>query len=109
MLAEQKEVFDTLLRSQAIFYIVVETKFTVNHFERLMKTCADRGRWKWIAEMKNDAWEKRKLFREADRSQVDQNDFFPRFYFRDESLSSEFFSWIDARALNIVDIRTPKI
>jgi len=92
-----------------IYYIVIDTKYTRLHIERLMGSCSDRGRWKWIAETKTDAYEEHPLSVEASRSHIDGGDMFPRLYFLDDSLCNEIFSWLHKRNLEIIDVRVPKI
>lgn len=92
-----------------IFYIVIETKYTMLHIERLMGSCSDRGRWKWIGETKIDAYEERPIWEEASRSHIDGGDMFPRLYFLDDSLCNEIFAWLHKRNLEIIDVRMPKI
>jgi hypothetical protein len=107
-LLEHRECFSLLLKVY-VPYIVVKTKYTTNHIEKLMPTCSDRGRWKWIAETNYDAFDKMRDDEEAQNSHIDGADCFPRFYFRDESLVTELFAWIMRRDLTIIQMETPPI
>jgi hypothetical protein len=91
------------------FYIVIKTKFTTHHIERLSSSVKDRGNWKWIAESECLNVPYGEDLEEFYRSHIDGSDLFPRYYFLDESLIKEFFAWIHARKLTILDISTPKI
>jgi hypothetical protein len=102
-----KEILMGLLRSQK-YYIVINTKFTINHIEKLSGSVRDRGRWKWISENNLDYY-KSLTIPEAQRSHIDNGDLFPRLYFNNECLVTEFFSWLSVRELTITDITTPKI
>lgn len=110
-----REILSKLLGSVNSYYITVETKYTIHHIERLAGTCHDRGRWKWIAEMKVDYWkalenpDDESNFQEAQRSYIDHGDMFPRFMFLTDSLINELIAWTTARQLEITDIKTPKI
>lgn len=104
-----EDIFRRLLKSQQM-YIVIDTKFTKLHIERLMGSVRDRGRWKWIAETNLDAYDAMAAKEEeARRSHVDNNDLFPRLFFNDECLIQEVFSWLKVRDLTVTDITTPKI
>jgi hypothetical protein len=108
MSEDAKEVLRHILKIHIARYIVVETKYTAHHIELLSGTCKDRGRYKWIAETKVDAWDNVERDDEARRSHVDGGDLFPRVYFFDDSLCNELFMWLKVRNLAVTDITTPK-
>lgn len=89
------------------YYIVVKTQFTEHHIERTNYT--DRGKIKWFAETRLEAFDAMKDNEEARRSHVDGADLFPRLYFNKDSFLKEFFTWLKIRGLIITDITTPKI
>ncbi|HMG68277.1 MAG TPA: hypothetical protein VK588_11350 [Chitinophagaceae bacterium] len=101
------EVVSRLLNNN--FYIVIETEYTKHHIERLMPTCKDRGRFKWIAETKGEAYGAKGLKKEARFSHIDNADLFPRLYFRDESLINEISDWLKMRNLIIINVELPNI
>lgn len=104
------DVIRTMMRQHSVMYIVIETLYTAHHLERLMPTCRDRGRWKWIGESKTEYWEGlEKNVPEARKSHIDRGDMFPRFYFLDSSFINEFQSWLSVRGLEITDVKAPKI
>ena len=102
------EVFRSMMKIYTIRYIVIETAHTMHHIERLSLNCKDRGRWKWLAETKEGAFNG-DMNGEDKRSFIDHSDLFPRLYFRDESLINEFFEWIKMRDLKITNVKAPKI
>jgi hypothetical protein len=104
-----KEVLKKLLTSQAFYYITVETKYTIHHIERLMGSCKDRGRYKWIAEMKVDCWKSMSKDDEAKRCHIDGGDCFPRLFFTADSMCNELFAWLQMRSLEVTTIESPKI
>ena len=59
------------------YYIVVKTQFTEHHIERTNYT--DRGKIKWFAETRLEAFDAMKDNEEARRSHVDGADLFPHF------------------------------
>ena len=81
----------------------METDYTIHYFERLMPTCRDRGRWKWIAETKPEAYGNK----EASHCHIDHQDLFPRLYFSEISLAAEFFEWLKQRSQAIVKVNLP--
>lgn len=102
------DILKDLLKTQ--FYVVVRTKYTIHHIEKLLASCRDRGRWKWIAEsIQPDQYEAQRLDDEARRSHVDATDCFPRFFFNDFALMSELSSWIQIRGLEVIEVSAPKI
>ncbi len=106
----EREIFKELLQTHSVFYITVETKYTMHHIERLMGTVRDRGRWKWIAETKAEAFDAIEMIdEEARRSHIDEADLFPRYLFLDTSMHDELFAWLAIRALPIVNIKAPKL
>lgn len=107
--AEIYYVLKELLSTFSARYIVIKTKYTTHHIERLMPTCKDRGRWKWIAETDMEAFEEMEKNDEARLSHIDRADLFPRLYFRDDSLINEVWDWLRMRNLTIIDIKAPKI
>lgn len=85
-------------------YIVIETTWTIHYVERT--TYQDRGRFKWFAQTKPEAFEAMdKGDNEARRSHVDGADLFPRLYFLWQSFEAEFLAWLKARNLHIVSIK----
>lgn len=102
-----QDILRAMLTTQQ-YYIVVESKFTKHHIEKLMGSCKDRGRWKWIAETNMEAFDTKVDKEEAQRSHIDGGDLFPRVFFKDESLITELFAWFAARDLQVTDITTPK-
>lgn len=112
---ESKKLLKRLMSSYDVRYITFETKFVIHHIEKLMPTARDRGRWKWIAEMKPAYWDaltekqSKEDYEEAQRSHIDDKDLFPRFMFLTESLINELFAWCEVRQTPITEIKTPKI
>ncbi len=102
-------VLKSLMAAFSARYIVVKTKYTTHHIERLMPTCKDRGKWKWIAETNTEAYREMEKNDEARLSHIDRADLFPRLYFRDDSLMNEISHWMQIRNLIIIDIEAPKI
>lgn len=105
-----QDVFRAMLDTYSINYIVVKTKFTEHHIERLSAVDKAYGRFKWtvqvdipepIFSMQSET--------EAIRSTVENKDCFPRLFYHADSVSNELFSWIRARDLTITDIRAPKV
>lgn len=88
-------------------YIVVETKYTINHIERTLYK--DRGRIKWIADTKYEAYDVMDNDEEAKRSHIDRHDLFPRLYFSAECFLKEFDLWLSARNLDITECREGSI
>ena len=107
-MSENEQILKAILSRQVAAYIVVETKYTTHHIERLMPTAKDRGRYKWIAEMKVEAWDDAERSDEARRSHIDAGDLFPRLYFLDDSLCNELFMWLKMRDLEVINITTPR-
>lgn len=89
------------------YYIVVKTKFTEHHIERT--TYTDRGKIKWIAETRMEAFDAMRDNEEARTSHIDGGDLFPRLYFHKDSFLKEFFTWLKIRGLTITDITKPPI
>ncbi len=102
-------VLKSLMATFSARYIVIKTKYTIHHIERLMPTCKDRGKWKWIAETNTAAFKDMEDYAEARQSLIDNGDLFPRLYFRDDSLMNEISHWMQMRNLIIIDIEAPKI
>lgn len=90
-------------------YFIVETKWTINHFEKLLPSCRDRGKWKWIAETKCTAFNNQDDDPEIQRSFIDHQDMFPRLYFTEECLVNEFLQWLDVRRLPIINVEIKSI
>jgi hypothetical protein len=103
------DLLRAMMKTYSIHYIVIHTKFTTHHLEKLMPTCHDRGKWKWIAETKPEAFEEMDNNEESRKSHVDRNDLFPRLYFLGESFINEFREWLKYRNLEITEIEAPKI
>lgn len=104
----EREILKSLLNRQ--HYIVLETAYTKHHIEKLLFTCKDRGKWKWIAETKPNAWNGiNNNDGEAQRSIIDSGDLFPRLFFRTESLITEIFCWLEERKLQVHDIKAPQL
>jgi hypothetical protein len=101
-----KQIFEDLL-SMNFIYIIIETKWTIHHIERT--TYSDRGKIKWIAETKSDAYEAMKDDEEARMSSIDHCDLFPRLYFLATSFVNEFGAWLDARGLQPTSIKHGEI
>lgn len=89
----------------SVTYIVVKTKYTTHHIEKLLASCKDRGTIKWIAE--TSGFDDDDV--ESQNSHVDRNDCFPRFYFLKTSFLHEFREWLLIRDLQITDVQAPKI
>lgn len=102
------EVCAHLMKTHTVMYIVIKTKYTVHHIERLMASCRGRGRWKWFAETNIDEYE-RGSRGEAASSHIDGADLFPRQYFLQGSFINEFREWLNMRNLKITNIEAPKI
>ena len=83
--------------------IVIETKFTIHYIERT--NYKDRGKIKWFAESKPEYWKCVDTDESARTSHVDGQDFFPRLYFTPEAFMFEFQAWLDARGLDITEVR----
>lgn len=103
------QVLNRLLSSYSVAYITVETKYTIHHIEKLMGSIKDRGKWKWIAEIKSEYWDNVDKCKEAQRSHIDHQDMFPRFMFLTESMVNELIAFCEVRMLDITEIKTPKI
>ncbi len=107
-----QEILNSMLDNCHINYIVVETKYTKHHIEKLMLTNKDRGCFKWIAETKFHDYSNitdEEDIKEAERSHIDSEDCFPRYMFLANSMFNELFAWLKARNLKIIDIKSPKI
>jgi hypothetical protein len=104
---KEAQVLIDLLNNFNVCYIVVKTKFTTHHIEKLLASCKDRGTIKWIAETETDAWEHMSVNEEARRSHIDGGDIFPRLYFLPTNFVSEFLMWCKVRNLAIQDISAP--
>jgi hypothetical protein len=101
------EILKNLLQTQ--IYIVITTKYTIHHIEKLSPSCKDRGKWKWIAEpIQPNQYENQQIDEEARLSHIDQSDLFPRLFFNDFCIMSEILSFLSTRGLNIIDIKCPK-
>lgn len=100
------DVIRTMMHSYSVGYITIETQCTIHHLERLMPTCRDRGRWKWLAETKADIFDSDN--EEWQRSNIDHADCFPRLYFKEDSFLNEFREWLRVREIEITDIKAPK-
>jgi hypothetical protein len=85
-------------------YLVIHTQYTIHHIERT--TYTNRGRWRWFAESKPEAFEQMEKEGEGEayRSHIDDCDLFPRLYFLDNSFIEEFRSWLNCRNLKITNI-----
>lgn len=103
------EVCAHLMNTHTIFYIVIKTKYTTHHIERLMASCRDRGRWKWIGETNSEAYYESGTNEEARTSHIDGGDLFPRIYFLRDSFINEFREWLNIRNLKITNIEAPKV
>jgi hypothetical protein len=104
------EVCAHLMKTHTVSYIVIKTKYTTHHLEKLMASQRDRGRWGWIAETNHEAFMEMKSGRneEARKSHIDGGDLFPRLYFLPASFLNEFREWLDVRGLRITNIEAPK-
>lgn len=102
------EVLDNLMKQPTASYIIVKTKFTKHHIERLSSSQRDRGKWKWIAETTNEGLDRGNRTEEARRSHIDSGDCFPRFYFLDQSLREELRAWCVLRDVEVIDIKAPR-
>jgi hypothetical protein len=109
MTSIQIEILRAMMETYSTYYIVIKTKFTTHHLEKLMPTCKDRGKWKWIAETNHEAFEEMGRDGEARLSHVDGGDLFPRLYFLRDSFINEFNEWLKCRNLAVTDIEAPKI
>lgn len=98
-----------MMETYSVRYIVISTKFTKHHLEKVAGTNSDRGKWKWIGETNMEAFEAMKNNDEARRSHIDGGDMFPRFYFLKSSFIAEFNEWLKARNLVVTDIEAPQI
>lgn len=107
----ERDIFRNMLDTYSIRYIVVETKYTRHHIEKLLTSCRDRGSFKWIAENKNEYWEavEKRKGGEVDTSAIDGQDCFPRFLFLPSSMVNELFTWLHVRILKVTDVKAPKI
>jgi|GEM_PF-3013186 hypothetical protein len=99
--------FAYLLGCYDAYYIVVETDFTINHFEKLLASCSDRGSFKWIAETKVCAYEAASTCESARLAHIDECDYFPRAYFFADSLLKEFEMWRRKRKQDFQKITVP--
>ena len=100
--------FAASIMSGQFIYIVVETKYTTHHIERMFYK--DRGKIKWIAETNRDAFKAMdEDDAEAHRSHIDGGDLFPRLYFLGTSFLMEFSEWCKARDLFITNIKKGEI
>lgn len=90
-----------------VYYIIVETDYTINHFEMVLASCRDRGCFKWIAETKKCAYIDGIKDERARLAHIDYSDCFPRFYFYSESLINEFSRWCVIRKQDIQLIKVP--
>ncbi len=97
-----------ILDQQNVYYFTVESDYTIHHFERLLATNQDRGRWKWIAETKLIAYEKMDNPK-AHKAHIDGHDLFPRYYFFEESMTKEFLQWMKIREQTIIKVNIPEI
>lgn len=103
------EALKIMMETYSVRYIVISTKFTKHHLEKLMGSCSDRGKWKWIGETNYEAFEVMDKDEEARKSHIDHGDMFPRFYFLKSSFIAEFNEWLKARGLVVTDITAPPI
>ncbi len=103
------DLIRAMMKTYSIHYIVIHTKFTTHHLEKLMPTCKDRGAWKWIGETKHEAFDEMGRGGEAGLSHIDRGDMFPRLYFLTDSFINEFREWLKCRELEITEIEAPKI
>jgi len=99
--------FLCLIEAMDINYIVIETDYTVNHFEIVLASCRDRGCFKWIAETKKSAYIDGMKDERARLAHIDYSDCFPRFYFYADSLINEFSRWCAIRKQDIQLIKVP--
>ncbi len=105
-------LFRTMLQTYSVPYITVETQYTIHYIEK-MSINSDRGRFKWIAEMKSNYWDditkSDDSGAEARRSHIDGGDLFPRYIFLEENIVSELFEWFKVRRLYVTDIKEGKL
>ena len=106
IISDYIDIFTNMIESKTFSYIVLETVNTLHHIERLSTSVADRGRYKWSAEMKASAL--LELNDEARRSHIDGADCFPRYFYLEQSLINEVFQFIIVRGLSIINIVAPK-
>lgn len=103
------EALKHMMGLYSVSYIVIKTKFTVHHLEKLSRSVKDRGRWKWIGETSSLAFSEPLQDEEVYRSNIDGGDLFPRLYFLDSSFINEFREWLNMRNLEITALEAPKI
>lgn len=110
IISDYIDIFRNMIESKTSSYIVIETANTLHHIERLSTSVADRGRYKWSAEMKASAYVEvaLNLSDEAKRSHIDEADCFPRYFYMEQSLINEVFQFIIVRGLSIINIVAPK-
>jgi hypothetical protein len=110
MQAAYNEVLDLLYEVEigSFYYILIETKYTRHYIEKFMPTCADRGKWKWIAVNYGINYQD-EIDEEGHRSHIDGSDCFPRLFFQDDSMCNELFAWLQMRDLEIINIKAVKI
>lgn len=104
----QEELF-FLITNTDTRYIVVKTKYTTHHLEKLLGSGNDRGTLKWMAETSINDYEKglENKDKEVYSSHIDGADLFPRLYFLTTNFCSEFQCWLSTRNLSIIEIKVP--
>ena len=83
----EKAIFD-FFRHEFFGWIEIDLNYATISIEKLMPTCADRGKYKILATHK---------FEHFDKCYIDYEDAFPRYYFSFECMIRELKSWIKAR------------
>jgi hypothetical protein len=99
--------FLRLIGAMDVKYLVVETDYTTNHFEKLLGSCSDRGSFKWIAETNMTAYEENMQDPRAHKAKINGSDLFPRLYFYADCLVKEFRRWCAIRQQDIQKITVP--
>ncbi len=92
---------------ESVSYLEIDTEFTKHYIEKLTLTCRDRGKYRWFAETKKEAWQIITENPQAEKCLIDRHDCFPRLYFLEESCIHELLEWLNVRDEPITKIFSP--
>ena len=102
----EADLLRKLLNSFHGHYVEIRTPYTLHHIEKISLSQKDRGRFKWHAETTGNTFASmNNNDQEAQKSFIDTCDLFPRLYFFQENLVTEFFMWCRQRNLTIDSIQ----
>ena len=91
------------LLDKEVLNIKIETVWT-NHFIKYIGHNNKNGSWRWVAEMNMPCIKALAKSEYAQSCLIDEKSFFPRYYFREESIVHELIDWLEIRGEVITSI-----